>query len=406
MRRTGAIVLCLAVTMTFASCDKGDDPAGKPGDEFTIPDDGKVPSAVIPDEIRSLLEETMPIYEGVTPPDITGEYLADSKVLTASNYPPDKPGKGFLNQYIAFTKGTNGKIRYDAEEQRFGLPVSDDSSDDVTVYLVGTGNRFTAYFIATGDTYDIWNKESTIISGTLTENGIVDFQLAFVMLEKAADPSSVLVPVNTYRVLNESDGLAEREEWLSDRENRTLIINGSDEAWTNTDRNEAYAFTDIGTFTKYTLSNGVWSYNSIGSYSLKGTSLKLNAVDHPFSITSDNLKIKIDGTEYTFVRTKAFTPGELDEALVLPDGQAWINFDIVYSGYIFKADGRYAFYSPNFSRIQSEGAWNTSGSSLIITQDGISPYRYTYSISGGKLTMTNPFGDVYEYTAGTAPMGN
>jgi hypothetical protein len=163
--RNVAIIACLAATAIFASCEKEEDPTSGAGDEFTIPDDGKVPSTVIPDEIRALLETNMPIYSGKTPPDIKGEYLADSKILTGSNYLPDEIGKSYLDQYIAFTKGANGKIRYDAEERRFDLPVSDDTSDDVTVYLVGTGNQFTAWFIATEQTYEIYNKESTIISG-------------------------------------------------------------------------------------------------------------------------------------------------------------------------------------------------------------------------------------------------
>jgi hypothetical protein len=404
--RNVAIIACLAATIIFASCEKEEDPTSGAGDEFTIPDDGKVPSTVIPDEIRALLETNMPVYSGKTPPDIKGEYLADSKILTGSNYPPDEIGKSYLNQYIAFAKGTNGKIRYDAEERRFDLPVSDDSSDDVTVYLVGTGSQFTAYFIATGQTYEIYNKESTIISGTLTENGIEDFHLAFVMLEKGADPSSILVPVNTYRVFKENDALAVRQDWLSDKENRTLILNGADEAWTSAERNEAYVFTDIGTYTKYTLNNGIWSYSAIGSYKISGTSLTLNAVDYPFSITANSLKIKISSTEYTFARTKPFTAGQLDDALILPDGQAWIMTEQYgSSGYIFKADGTYGYYWGTWT-LTSEGTWNTSGNSLIINQTGIGAQRYTYTVANGTLTIRNAFGDEYVYLQKSVPAGN
>jgi hypothetical protein len=42
--RNVAIFACLAATAIFASCEKEEDPISEPGDEFTIPDDGKVPS--------------------------------------------------------------------------------------------------------------------------------------------------------------------------------------------------------------------------------------------------------------------------------------------------------------------------------------------------------------------------
>ena len=398
LRNVAMIIACLAATMFFAACEETDEPNNGYESEFTIPDDGKVPSTVVPDEIRTLFERIMPLHSGKTPPNIKGEYFANSKILTGSNYPPDEIGKSYLNQYIAFTKGADGKIHYDAEEHRFDVPVSDDSSEDVTVYLVGAGNKFTAYFVATGQTYDIYNKESTIISGTLTENGIQDFHLAFVMLEKGADPANRLVPVNTYRIFKENDGLAARYDWLADRENRNAIINAADEAWTNANTNTAYIFLADGSYTQYTFDNNKWLLNGNGSYKINGKSLTLNAVSHPFSINGNSLKITVSGTEYTYTKTKPFSIGfEIDEELILPEGQAWVQNDITLSGYIFKSDGTYSYHWGSNWTPTSSGTWSAKGNTLTIIQTGISPYRYTYSVSGGKLTMTNPFGDVYVY---------
>jgi hypothetical protein len=409
IQKTMLVIACFATTTAFASCEPANDPIdpNRAGDEFTIPDDGRVPSSVIPDEVRTLLEKVMPIYEGKTPPDIKGEYLADSKILTDSNYPPDEIGKSYFDQYFAFTKGANGKIRFDAEEHQFDLPVSDDSSDDVTVYLVGTGTQFTAWFIATGQTYEIYNRESMIISGTLTAAGIENFHLAFVMLEKGADPELILAPVNTYRLFKESDGMAAHREWLLDKTNRALIVNGPNEAWTSTERGEAYSFTGTGTFSKYTFGGGVWNYSGVGAYKLNGASLNLGAIDYPYSITSGSMKITMDGTEYTFARTKPFAAGKPDEALILPQGQAWVmNGENFKWGYIFNEDGTYGFYmGDEWTSPSSEGTWSTSGNRLTINQTDIGPQSYTYTVAGGTLTMRDAFGDESVYTAGAIPSG-
>jgi len=54
---------------------------------------------------------------------------------------------------------------------------------------------------------------STLISGTLTSSGIINFHYAFVLLEKGSDPTNQLVPVNTYRIFKDSDGLAINNTW-------------------------------------------------------------------------------------------------------------------------------------------------------------------------------------------------
>lgn len=53
---------------------------------------------------------------------------------------------------------------------------------------------------------------SNILSGTITNNGISNYRLAFVMLEKN-DPHNTLMDVNEYRVFEDGDGLAIKYNW-------------------------------------------------------------------------------------------------------------------------------------------------------------------------------------------------
>ena len=124
-----------------------------------------------------------------------------------------------------------------------------------------------------------------------------------------------------------------------------------------------------------------------------------------------------NGTQYTFkVRginaqgagpetTTTATPsvGELDQRLILPDGQGWVHLDIINEGYAFKSDGTYIYhYWGGGAHQTTPGTWSTSGSTLTIA-DYAGHKPHTYSISGDTLTMTDTWGDVHTFTKGTIP---
>jgi len=172
----------------------------------------EVPREIIPDEIRDKIVDKMPLYTGATPPDIIGQYLANSEVLVGSSLSYDVIGRGYADLYIAFVMGSNGKLSY---QEKTGSGLSSGKSDDVIVEVVGNSNNFTAYFIKTGVTEGISTKSSVVVSGTLTSSGISNFHYAFVMLETGPDPDNKIVDVNTYRIFKEDDGLAANYNWLS-----------------------------------------------------------------------------------------------------------------------------------------------------------------------------------------------
>jgi len=172
-------------------------------------DEGTVSSGVIPDEIYNDFTGKMPIYTGTTPPDITGQYTANSITLVGSSISGDAIGSTtWADYYIAFIKGADGKLSY---RERQGD--SESGSDNVVVEIVGSGNNFTAYFVATGVSNGISTKMSTLISGTLTSSGISNFHYSFVLLEKGPDPQGKLIPVNAYRVFKDGDGQSPRYTW-------------------------------------------------------------------------------------------------------------------------------------------------------------------------------------------------
>ncbi|MCL2651492.1 MAG: hypothetical protein FWD60_10775 [Candidatus Azobacteroides sp.] len=199
-----SLIALVAIT-SLASCNENT--LSKPNDN-----PGVVPDSIIPRDIRGKLDSLMPIYSGTTPPDISGEFLANDPVLIGSNLESDSSGIGqngiWADLYFAFTK-SNGKYVY----QEKNATASGSGNDvTVTVTVVGTNKNFTAYFIDNTSDPNFTSKQSTVISGTMSSDGISDFYYAFIMLEKN-DPNNVAVPVNTYRVFKEDDGLAENYNW-------------------------------------------------------------------------------------------------------------------------------------------------------------------------------------------------
>jgi len=193
--------------------------------EWREPEPGNIPQTIIPPGVKNDIEKSgMPIYSGTTPPDISGQYLANNILLIGSSISGDNlnvAGK-YADMYIAFVKGSNGTLSYREKQGS-----SEAGSDNVRVEVVGTGNNFTAYLETTGESSGIMMRRSTVISGTWTKDGIKNFNYAFVMLEKGYDPNNTLVAVNTYRVFKDSDGLAENYNWLVLSSSSSTLVSSS-----------------------------------------------------------------------------------------------------------------------------------------------------------------------------------
>jgi hypothetical protein len=184
------------------------------------------------------------------------------------------------------------------------------------------------------------------------------------------------------------------------------IMNAADESWINTDINMAYVFLEHNTFKQYNRPAGTWVLYDEVAYRVNGTSVSIDNTTYQFSVSGNSLTFTVSGSPYSYTRTKPFSidsgTSQVNEKLVLSEGQAWVMDDITLSGYIFKSDGTYVYYDGTWEP-QSEGTWSTGGNTLTIIQQGISPAHYTYNISGNTLTITNYFGDAYTYTRMARP---
>ncbi|MDR2594821.1 MAG: hypothetical protein LBC87_08655 [Fibromonadaceae bacterium] len=249
---------------------------------------GEVPASIIPPAIRTDIEKTMTIYSGTTPPDISGQYMADNLILIGSSISGEKLDN-LADLYFAFVKGSNGALLY-REKQSDSYA----ASDNVRVEVVGSGNNFTAYFESVGESRGISTRMSTLISGTLTTSGIKNFNYAFVMLEKGSDPNNSLVPVNTYRVFKDGDGLAERYDWLVLSSSSSILGGSSSSSGIFKNSEIVFINADIPTGT----ANIINSVQYISNPSVEGSGTLIVSSSRELS----ELYLKIDGKSGYYVR--------------------------------------------------------------------------------------------------------
>jgi len=153
------------------------------------------------------MENYMPFYEGTTPPIITGTYVISPEklVYTTDNL---SLSTSFVDNYIRFSN-QNTVINRAVYDKKQGSDMAHSDS----VLVIGSGNNFTAYFVATGISYGVYTKTTTVISGTVTVSGISGLHYAFVMADKGADPKDSVAAIGTFRVFKDNDGLAANAVW-------------------------------------------------------------------------------------------------------------------------------------------------------------------------------------------------
>ena len=173
----------------------------------------------------------MPIYSGETPPVMTGEYVSAPHALIYESYgaKPDSV-QFYSDRYLGFIYSNNqmnfyGK-QYDSLENRYIEEIQ------YGVKITGHDNYFTCYYLVDGYVEGFYAQQSFIFSGIKTDAGLEDFYVTVILLETSGHPG--MLPVNSYRILKDYDGLAETNYWLSGRSANNLTSfkqNNSFDIW-------------------------------------------------------------------------------------------------------------------------------------------------------------------------------
>jgi hypothetical protein len=171
--------------------------------------DERIPT-VIPDEIRDEIEQYIPIYDGVDPPNIEGTYYLSPQILFGSSRSNDQIGKEYSSEYQKYSNQDMVNNTIDMVRVQGGGSEWHKGSG---AFISGSGNNFTIYFDMSGESNGIKTKRAFIVSGTKTDAGIKNLTTGFIMKEKGPDPDHKLVEVGTYRFFKDKDGMSEATSW-------------------------------------------------------------------------------------------------------------------------------------------------------------------------------------------------
>ncbi len=108
---------------------------------------------VIPEEIRDEIEEYIPIYDGMNPPNIEDAYFLSPQILIGSSRSFDYIGSEYAYEYQKYSNQDMANNTIDmVRVQGDGIEWAKGSG----AFISGTGNNFTIYFIMEGESDGIW----------------------------------------------------------------------------------------------------------------------------------------------------------------------------------------------------------------------------------------------------------
>ncbi len=172
----------------------------------------KIPNYVLPNEIYDEVTELLPLYEGLTPPNMTGEYVSSPHILFYESYAENPDSiQYYSDRYVGFI--------YDSKQMNFYAKQYDPEEDKYIeeiqygVKITGGNDNFTCYYVVDGYPGGYYAQQAFIFSGKKTNDGIEDFHTAVVLLETSGHPD--MPAKNSYRILKDEDGLAENNNWMS-----------------------------------------------------------------------------------------------------------------------------------------------------------------------------------------------
>ncbi|RYC72061.1 MULTISPECIES: hypothetical protein [Spirosoma] len=165
-----------------------------------------IQSLIAQDDIETLRQRGMPIYEGTVPPNIEGIYMSAPHELVSPYGPDDtfRPGDEFTDLILRFSEQTSTDQRAKVE-----LKTGNSTGAGQGGFIAGNGTQFTFFAEIDLKSGAATAKQIRIFSGEMTSDGIKNLYTTLYMKSKN-DPSDELIPVGTSRIIKDGDGLASK----------------------------------------------------------------------------------------------------------------------------------------------------------------------------------------------------
>jgi hypothetical protein len=202
--------------LSLSSCEKFFQLFNNDDDDLSVGYSEEIQNFVPDSMLQQLTDLGMPLNEGKEPPWIEGSYFVSENLMKSSNVPDEsyETGHRFYDYQYYFYDQDNERLTISMDTKGIDFDGNVQSESDGTgAFLSGYEDDFTAFIKVNG--YSVVGENETayyqtleVVSGYITSQGIEDFHNALFMLDDYGDPYDCLIPVNTGRVMYDSDGLA------------------------------------------------------------------------------------------------------------------------------------------------------------------------------------------------------
>ena len=167
-------------------------------------------NSLIPDDILEAISSLgIAINEGKNPPNIEGTYFVDTLLMVENT-----TGITIVTQYnkkVTFSGQDNTALTINAH---YTIQIDDSigpmSSSGPGSYIVGEGNKFTVVVDGTREQGGYTAKTVEIFSGEISDQGILNYHWAVMMVDNSGDPLNAWIPNSTGYAKRDGDGISER----------------------------------------------------------------------------------------------------------------------------------------------------------------------------------------------------
>ena len=199
MKRLLFVLLTVSPFLLFNCSNNDDDNNQDEGFDGSIED---IRDFYNDDLVDALEDLGFNLNTGNNPPNIEGVYFLSPLLLEASSVTGDIVGMPFNDYTITFSNQNNSALTIDYFGDQ-GNQIDQGSGS----FISGDDDNFTVLLITTSiDESNNTSADSAIsISGVLTDGGIENIQMAFMMLDNKGNPNGEWIPNNTGRIAYDSD---------------------------------------------------------------------------------------------------------------------------------------------------------------------------------------------------------
>ena len=199
-------VFLFAITaLTYTSCSKNDDEDAFDGSQASLED------LFSQEVVEALNELEFKINQGVNPPNLEGTFYVSPFILTNSNVPQDNIGSRFADQRYTFLNQDNETNTIDFEGVQINNGLEFSELDGRGSFISGSGNSFSIFLVVEQERTESGTitQSAFAISGSISNEGIVEFEQSLIMLDNFGDPLNEYIENGQGRRFIDEDQLAE-----------------------------------------------------------------------------------------------------------------------------------------------------------------------------------------------------